>query len=282
MAIVEERVDRLEEALQAFARDVTAGFKEVRNAQLRTERELQALKTEMSDFKDEMRDFKDEMSDFKDEMRGFKDEMSDFKDEMSDFKDEMRGFKDEMSDFKDEMRGFKDEMQRAQDRMDRYIEESKADREQSKADRRKMTRQWGELANRLGTVVEDIVAPNLPRVAKELFDCEVPELFGLRVRKHFDGETREYDALVACPDTVLVNETKSRLISAHVDGLLDKLAEYPRVFPEHAGRHLVGVLASLYPDPSIVAYATAKGVLVMGMGEETMDVLNPEAVTEQP
>jgi hypothetical protein len=41
---------------------------------------------------------------------------------------------------------------------------------------------------------------------------------------------------------------------------------------------LIGVLASLYPDQSIVTDATSKGVLVMGMGDETMDVLNPSAL----
>ena len=81
-----------------------------------------------------------------------------------------------------------------------------------------------------------------------------------------------------CPQFVLINQTKSRLISASVDDLLRVLAEFPQVFPEYADRRLVGVLASLYPDPSITTYATSKGVLVMGMGDETMDVLNPSAL----
>ena len=63
--------------------------------------------------------------------------------------EEMREFKDEMSEFKDETR----------------------------RDRQRMNKQWGELANRLGTLVEDIVAPSLPRVAAEQFGCDAPELF---------------------------------------------------------------------------------------------------------
>jgi hypothetical protein len=76
----------------------------------------------------------------------------------------------------------------------------------------------------------------------------------------------------------LVNETKSRLTDAHVEGILERLAEIPRVFPEYADRRAVGVLASLYPDASVVRRATRRGVLVMGMGDETMHVLNPEAL----
>jgi hypothetical protein len=176
---------------------------------------------------------------------------------MTDFKDEMKAFKEEMSDFKDESLRYREEAER---------------------DRKSMNRQWGELANRLGTLVEDIVAPNLPRVAQDLLGCPQPDLFGLRMRRRFNGESREYDALLICPQFVLINQTKSRLISASVDDLLRVLAEFPQVFPEYADRRLVGVLASLYPDPSITTYATSKGVLVMGMGDETMDVLNPSAL----
>jgi hypothetical protein len=141
-----------------------------------------------------------------------------------------------------------------------------------------MYKQWGDLANRLGTLVEDIVAPNLPRVAAELFSCPVADLFGVRVVRRFGGETREYDALLVCPEVALVNETKSRLADAHVEGILERLAEIPRVFPEYADRRAVGILASLDPDVSFVRCAKRRGVLVMGMGDETMHVLNPEVV----
>ena len=154
---------------------------------------------------------------------------------------------EEMREFKDEMREFKDETQR---------------------DRQRMNKQRGELANRLGTLVEDIVAPSLPRVAAELFGCDAPDLFAVRVVRRLDGETREYDAIVVCADLVLINETKSRLQASHIDDLLDKLADLPRFYPEYRERRIVGVLASLYPDVGIVNRATGKGVLVMGMGDE--------------
>jgi len=163
----------------------------------------------------------------------------------------------EMREFKDEMREFKDETRR---------------------DRQRMNKQWGDLANRLGTLVEDIVAPNLPRVAAELLDCLKPSLFAVRVVRHWGEETREYDALVVCEDAVLINETKSKLQPAHVDAFVSKLEEFPRIFPEYAGRRVVGVLASLACEAGVVALATRRGVAVMAMGEETMQVVNPEAV----
>ena len=78
------------------------------------------------------------------EMRLFRDEMLAFKDEMRAFKDEMKVFKDECQHSK-EMRTFKNEM----------------------------NRRWGELANKMGTLVEDIVYPGLPLALKRRFDLEV-------------------------------------------------------------------------------------------------------------
>ena len=205
----------------------------------------QAMRTDMS------------VNRLSEEMREFKDEMREFKNEMGEFKNEMREFKDEMSVFKDEMSEFKDETRR---------------------DRQRMNKQWGELANRLGTLVEDIVAPSLPRVAGEQFGCDAPELFVLRVVRRIGSETREYDAMLVCPELVLINETKSRLQAAHIDELLDKLAEFPRSYPEYQDRRIVGVFASLYPDAGVVTRATRKGVLMMGMGDEAMQVLNPDVV----
>jgi hypothetical protein len=213
--------------------------------ELLTELSRQSLRSELS------------ISRLSEEMREFKEEMREFKEEMSEFKEEMSEFKEEMREFKEEMRAFKDETVR---------------------DRQRMNRQWGDLANRLGTLVEDIVAPNLPRVAAELLGCTQPSLFALRVVRHWQGETREYDALVVCEDALLVNETKSKLQAAHVDAFLAKLTELPLLFPEYAGRRLVGVLASLAVDEGVVAVATRRGVAVMAMGEDTMQVLNPEAV----
>jgi len=223
---------------------------------LRTEREIARLSQEMRDFKDEIRDFKDEMRVFKDEMGAFKDEMRAFKDEMGAFKDEMRVFKDEMGIFKDEMGTFKT---------------------QAELDRREMNRKWGELANKMGTLVEDIVAPNLPRVAQELFGCGEPQWAAIRIRRREGPETMEIDALVVCEGTVLVNETKSSLYSRDVDDLLSKIERFGEFFPEFARRRIVGIVASLYVDESVVRYATSRNVLAMGMREDTMRILNPEA-----
>ncbi|MDZ7760305.1 MAG: hypothetical protein U5L00_08635 [Desulfovermiculus sp.] len=123
------------------------------------------------------------------EMSNFKREMQDFKDEMRGFKDEMRVFKDGMNDFKDEMRVFKQEM---------------------RASKKENDRRWGDLANKMGTLVEDIVAPSLPRIVREDFGCaEIDDIMlHRRVRnKSNPAQVREFDAIVVAGDMVYINET---------------------------------------------------------------------------
>lgn len=55
------------------------------------------------------------------------------------------------------------------------------------------------------------------------------------------------------------------------------LEEVREVFPDHRDNKLIGILASLYVDEGVVRRASSKGILVMGVGDDTMDVLNKEA-----
>jgi hypothetical protein len=143
-----------------------------------------------------------------------------------------------------------------------------------------MGRKWGELARKMGTLVEDIVAPNLPGVARELFGCGEPEFFAVRVRRYLGGRTREDDVLLVCPHLVLVNETKSSLGPEDVKDFVKDLAKFRDFYPEYAERRVVGMLASLYVDETPVRAATRRKLPVMGMAAGTMRVLNPEVVDD--
>jgi predicted RNase H-like nuclease (RuvC/YqgF family) len=199
----------------------------------------------------EMREFKEEMKDFKDEMRGFRDEMSGFKDGVESFKDEMSGFKDGIESFKDEMR----------------------------REHRQLNKQLGEIANKQGRMTEDLVAPSICRILKEVVDCPASYGCGLvvRIRRvHPDdrSRTREFDAIAECGDYVLVNETKSKLAPADIGELMDTIKDVREYFPEYKNRKFIGSLATLYVDDSLVKHASRKGIIVLAVGDELMDVMN--------
>ncbi|MBX3126608.1 MAG: hypothetical protein KF718_07810 [Polyangiaceae bacterium] len=200
--------------------------------------------------------------------------------EMTDFKREMTDFKDEMALFKDEMALFKDEMAASWERNERARLDDRRDWEQRSAeDRHNWNKRWGELSNRLGTMVEDLVAPSLPRIAEPYLQLPqgYPIETALRVKRRHPADpsrTREVDALCSSPSTWIACEARSRLTARHVSAFAEGLAELREFFPEYADRRLFGCLASLAVEPDVVTFAERCGLLVLAIGDELMDVLN--------
>jgi hypothetical protein len=166
---------------------------------------------------------------------------------------ELREFKDEMREFKDEMREFKDE-----------------NRRQS----RETNRQWGDLANKLGTLVEDLVYPSLPRILREMLEEEILDLGPRRKRRLANGRVKEFDAVAVTANLVGLNSTKANLISADVDRFVEDIGAFREFFPEYRELPVVGVLATLAVEESVLNYAEKTGFLVLAVGDELMEVKN--------
>ncbi len=163
--------------------------------------------------------------------------------------DEMRDFKDDMLDFKTEGR-----------------------------------KQWGELANKMGTMAEDLVAPSIERILHEVVGCDKGQVEYVAVRvKRRHPETKhhqEFDVVAVCGDYLLVNETKSLLRAEAMKAFAtERLPHVREYFPEFAEKKIIGAVASLYVDESLVRRGERLGLVVLGFGEDVMDVLNdPEFV----
>ena len=159
----------------------------------------------------------------------------------------------EIREFKDEMRTFKEE---------------------NRQQRREMNINWGEMARKLGTITEDLVAPSIPRIIDEMFGLDVVFL-GIRMKKKLqDGRIKEYDAIAVAGEYVYVDETKSTLDSEDVKDFIEDIQGFREFFPEYEGKKIIGVLSSLYVDESVIKYAEKAGFLVFAVGEALMEVKN--------
>ena len=157
------------------------------------------------------------------------------------------------------------------------------DREQAARERREMNKRWGQLANKMGTVVEDIVAPSVRRLAREVFDCGDLQYFSPRVtvvRSDDRSRTREFDALYVGTRAVLLNETKSSPRSSDARAFFEFLrsGEFARYFPKYAGLPIVPAFSSLSIPDDMVTYLTRHGIYALAMGDEAMQVVNLDAV----
>jgi len=151
--------------------------------------------------------------------------------------------------------------------IDRFIEgNSKQLKENNK--------QWGELAKKMGTIDEDLVAPATRPVMKKHFGCE-PILRSIRLLKRLGSESFEVDVLVVCETQVFMIEVKSTPKSEHVGEILEKVKDFRRFFPEYKDKQVVPIFAGIVFSDEIVKYATKKGLYIMAYREwEYMDIIN--------
>jgi chromosome segregation ATPase len=302
MADLERRVSDLEVVLGEFlAQSALAARRAEAESQILKD-QIKELKNEMKDFKDEMKAFKDEMLEFKDEMKAFKDEMKAFKDEMLEFKDEMKGFKDnvekaiielkettselknttvqlsrEMSDSKAELERVvaqtRKEMSESKAELERVVEQTRKEMSESKAE---LNKKWGDLANKLGTVVEDIVAPNIPTIAKKYFKVEEIQriMMNLYIRSESLKKEKEFDLILVAKDLVILNETKTTVRQNYLEEFIQSLPEFFEFFPELKGRKLIPIFSSMSFTPPQLAYLTKHKIYAMSMSGDTMELLN--------
>ena len=186
---------------------------------------------------------------------------------------EFSRFQNEMREFKNDMNDFKVEMQVWREKKDKEFEEMKEERRQHNLE-------MGRIANKQGRMAEDLVAPSICRIMKEVLGIEekIPCVDYVRVKRTYKGDrsnVREFDVIAECLDYVLVNETKSSLKPDDVDRLIDTMGQIQDYFPEFKDRKLVGAIASLFVDASVVNYASAKGILALAVGDNLVDVQNP-------
>ena len=164
-------------------------------------------------------------------------------------------------------------------RMDENLAAMKAE---AAADRRRMDKKWGELSHRLGTLAEDLVAPNIPRIATEYFGwSQVDDLMVRRFVRHKQDRSkrREFDVIAVGEGQVIVNETK---LTPKVDGIDDfreTLDEFVGYLPEYEGFKIIPIFAALYLRDDLVAYLTRQGIYAMAMADDTMELLNFDALT---
>ncbi|MFN3639003.1 MAG: hypothetical protein ACK4XY_11110, partial [Chloroherpetonaceae bacterium] len=158
-----------------------------------------------------------------------------------------------------------------------YEKKREQERQEWKNEKREMNKKWGELANKMGTLVEDIVAPNIRRLAEELFDVgEVVDFSVRRIITHPKDKSRfkDFDALFIGSRGIILNETKSTVRQSYID---EFIAFIPTVFeylPEHQGKKVIPVFSSLYIPENFVRYLTKHNIYALAMGDETMEVLN--------
>ncbi len=207
------------------------------------------------------------------------------------------GQQDQMSSLQATLERFIARTDEAFERMDKQVAVDRAEwrqqlaefqnkqEEERRKEQKAWNKRWGDLANRLGTVVEDIVAPNIPRIGRQYFGLDsTPEDFSVRrkvMHKSIPGKNREFDTIAVYPEAIILNDTKETVRQVYLDDYVAFIEanEFFDYFPEYRGRKLIPIFSSLYLADAAVNYLSKHKIYAMAMGDETMQLLNFQRVS---
>lgn len=168
--------------------------------------------------------------------------------------------------------------QEAEVRMARFEKEMSEFKQEMRASKRELDKKWGDLANKMGTIIEDILAPNLRRLAVEHFNFGLVQDFMIRRTRRVGGQESEFDTLVIGPDAVILGEAKSTPSISYADEFGAKVKTFFDFFPELNGRRLIPIFGSWAIADSVVQRLTTLGIYAMRMGEDTMELANAKTL----
>ena len=136
-----------------------------------------------------------------------------------------------------------------------------------------LSKNLGDLGNRLGEFVEHMVAPAVVRLFQAQ-GIEVHEVHpGVEAKRN--GEGIEIDLLVVNDGILVAVECKSKLGQAHVDEHLARMEKLKRLLPAYKSHKALGAVAAMVMSDSVRAYAHSQGLYVLYQNGESVDVSNP-------
>lgn len=176
--------------------------------------------------------------------------------------------------------GLDQRMDRLETVLTTFIQHTDADIADMRQWRFEAQKRWGEIAQKMGTFVEDVVIPNIPRIARESFGLggAEEELYSaprMRLRHPEDSaRMREFDYIYAAKRGWIVVESKNDPKLKDVDEFRQILADIREYFPQYARTPLYPIFAGLNVPDHVVKFCSRHRIYALGLGAETMQLLN--------
>jgi hypothetical protein len=169
------------------------------------------------------------------------------------------------------------ELRAMQQQADQDRQELRSMREQASQESRQFNRRMAELSDSMGRLIEDFVAPCAVTLARSVFGTEQAQTTAIRVRRQHptdSGRSMEVDLIAVGPTKLLVVEAKWRVTAGKAREFKEHIAQVPEFFPEYAGKTLCPAVASVYLDPSVIAFLNRERIFGIALGDEVMEVVN--------
>lgn len=129
-------------------------------------------------------------------------------------------------------------------------------------------------------MVEDMVAPNTGEIARKYFNDKEFQFFGVRIEKQKTDRTarKAFDVIAVSDKNFFISEAKSKPRPEGVRDFVDTLREIGDYFPESSERRVIPIFSTFYIPENIKLHLTRHRIYAMGLREDTMDLLNFDAL----
>ena len=141
-------------------------------------------------------------------------------------------------------------------------------------------KQIGGIGEKFGYFTEGMALPSMEKILRNKFKMEVisPRVL---VRDKNTGEDREIDVLAYANSNVnqvFVVEIKSKLIMKGIKQVKDPLKSFFKIFPEHKGKKLFGIIATVDSNPrsEVKAKVLEEGLYYAEISDETFKLKIPK------
>jgi len=138
----------------------------------------------------------------------------------------------------------------------------------------KLSKNLGDLGNRLGEFVEHMVSPAVVR----LFQAQGIEVHEVHpgVQGSRNGEALKIDLLVVNDGTLVAVACKSKLTPTHIDEHLVRMEKLKRVLPLYKAHRALGAVAAMEISDAVRDYALQHGLFVLRQNGDSIEISNPE------
>ena len=145
---------------------------------------------------------------------------------------------------------------------------------QKKTDKQIMqvNKQLGEIGNKWGTFAEGMSIASISKILFEKF--KIPTI-SQNVVKRLNGDTIEMDAFGyenSTINTAVIVEIKSHLKESAIEQLEETMANFPKFFPDHAGKKLYGMIACVHAPESIKNLLRKKGIYLTVLHDDIFEL----------
>lgn len=137
-----------------------------------------------------------------------------------------------------------------------------------------MNKKLGDLGNRLGEFVQEMVRPAVVRLFRDR-GIEVHQV--MRNIEAFNDEIAiEIDLLVINSEQAIAVECKSRLTIEDVNDHLERLDTFKQLFPQYHNLNLMGAVAGMVVQDEAAKYAYRRGLFVLAQNGDSVLIRNDD------